>query len=121
MKHLFVPYEIALKLKELGFDEPCFCAYNNIEELSQLDKLQGYSNALFDYVILAPLYQQVIDWFRIKHYIIITPDVDVIGNTFCHIKSPKNKIGFWSNNQEEPLEYYSALSKAIEKTFKLIE
>ena len=24
MKKQFVPYEIALKLKELGFDEPCF-------------------------------------------------------------------------------------------------
>ena len=27
MESLFVPYEIALALKELGFDEPCFGKY----------------------------------------------------------------------------------------------
>lgn len=28
MKHLFVPYGIALQLKEKGFDEPCFAYYD---------------------------------------------------------------------------------------------
>ena len=28
MKNEFVTYEIALELKELGFDEPCFKAYD---------------------------------------------------------------------------------------------
>jgi hypothetical protein len=30
MEKEFVSYEIALKLKELGFDEPCFTYYHNI-------------------------------------------------------------------------------------------
>ena len=29
MKEQFVTYEIALKLKELGFDEPCIAYYFN--------------------------------------------------------------------------------------------
>lgn len=29
MTKQFVTYEIALKLKELGFDEECFCTYSN--------------------------------------------------------------------------------------------
>lgn len=67
MNELFINYEESLQLKELGFDEPCFSAYNDIKELSQLDKLQGYSNALFDYVILAPLYSQAFNFFRDKY------------------------------------------------------
>ncbi len=32
MKHLFVPYELALKLKELGFDEECFGYYRPMKD-----------------------------------------------------------------------------------------
>jgi len=67
MNELFINYEESLQLKELGFDEPCFSAYNDIKELSQLDKLQGYSNALFDYVILAPLFSQAFNFFRDRY------------------------------------------------------
>lgn len=28
MKKEFVPYELAVKLKELGFDEPCLAVFN---------------------------------------------------------------------------------------------
>lgn len=74
----FVPYELALKLKELGFDEPCFVLYkasnNNqlayaphgITTNSQLS--QGDSNN-----IAAPLFQQAFRWFREKYHIIGEP------------------------------------------------
>jgi len=61
----FVPYEQALALKELGFDEPCFGYYN-------------YNGThFFDYkpktddknLTKAPLYQQAFRWFREKHNI----------------------------------------------------
>ena len=29
MREQFIPYEQALNLKELGFDEPCFATYNS--------------------------------------------------------------------------------------------
>ena len=32
MKREFVPYELALKLKELGFDEPCLFLYNSTDD-----------------------------------------------------------------------------------------
>jgi hypothetical protein len=32
MEKEFISYEIALKLKELGFDEPCFDFYDNNQE-----------------------------------------------------------------------------------------
>ena len=74
----FVPYDSALKLKELGFDEPCFVLYkaSNSNQLayaphgittnSQLS--QGDSNN-----IAAPLFQQAFRWFREKYHIIGEP------------------------------------------------
>ena len=83
MEKEFVPYEQALALKELGFDEPCLFWYN----LSDDNKLA--TNAQFDSYnpvtytnttipkkssynkelksITAPLYQQAFRWFREKY------------------------------------------------------
>lgn len=44
MEKEFIPYDRALKLKELGFDEECFKYYTS-----------------------APLWQQAFNWFREKH------------------------------------------------------
>jgi len=73
MKEQFVIYEIALKLKELGFDELCFgwwcwingsvaSFYNYKISNPQLIELNNHKNNCS-----APLYQQVIDWFREKY------------------------------------------------------
>jgi hypothetical protein len=64
MNKEFVSYEIALKLKELGFNEPCFDNYNSIGELWQM-RLSKQSTV--DMACLAPLYQQVFRWFREQH------------------------------------------------------
>jgi hypothetical protein len=70
----FIPYEQALELKELGFDEPCFgkiYADGGSEQLSypyknsdQIGKVTSCS---------APLYQQVFRWFRVKYNAHIYP------------------------------------------------
>lgn len=67
MRKLFVPYELAVKLKELGFNEPCLARYyNNGKEFI----LKPTANNLVgSYVVLTPLYQQVFDWFREEHNI----------------------------------------------------
>lgn len=75
MKKQFVTYEIALRLKELGFDEECICRYNSYGALKHC--ISGTNPDIDDYIsfnkyddrLLAPLYQQVIDWFREKHNI----------------------------------------------------
>lgn len=73
MKKQFVTYEIALKLKELGFDEPCICGYNSYGALKNNlamthGELSDYiSTDKYDVKVNAPLYQQVIDWFREKY------------------------------------------------------
>jgi hypothetical protein len=75
MESLFVPYEIALALKELGFDEPCFGNYNNLTETTRFifgktnegclvyNKVPGTDIIVTSNErILAPLYQQAFRW-----------------------------------------------------------
>lgn len=68
MKNEFIPYEQALELKELGFDELCMAGYDK----DFIGKLYiGFSTddgALFntEYYILAPLYQQAFRWLNEK-------------------------------------------------------
>jgi hypothetical protein len=59
----FIPYDRALALKELGFDEPCLAIYS-FKDL----RIGIFSNLSSAYnTILAPLYQQVFRWFREKY------------------------------------------------------
>ena len=57
MKNEFVPYDIALAMKELGFDEPCFGFYS----LHDDNKAVG-GNYPCDGTNSAPLYQQAFRW-----------------------------------------------------------
>lgn len=57
MNKEFVPYELALKLKQLGFDEPCIATHGYLELYINTD----------DGHIKAPLYQQAFKWFREKY------------------------------------------------------
>lgn len=59
VKEQFVSYEIALKLKELGFDEECLGSYCQTPKFDE-----GTFSLGREYSIKAPLWQQVIAWFR---------------------------------------------------------
>lgn len=79
MKHLFVPYAIALALKAKGFDEECFSAYRNEDNEELLLPVGKWINSdacgYNSEYCSAPLYQQVVDWFRDKHsiYVAVLP------------------------------------------------
>ena len=71
MEKEFVPYKLALELKELGFDMKCFGRYFFRADIHKVGEEelelcgQGVSKfELPEHTILAPLYQQVFDWFR---------------------------------------------------------
>jgi hypothetical protein len=72
MEKEFIPYEQALALKELGFDEPCFGYYKS-EKLefhpfiSQNEKKTNKYWLPLKIGCTAPLYQQAFDWFRGKY------------------------------------------------------
>jgi hypothetical protein len=65
----FVPYDLSLRLKNLGFDEPCFATYFTIGAW-QIDCTEGAlnlnNNKPTEYSILAPLWQDAFDWLDEK-------------------------------------------------------
>jgi hypothetical protein len=71
MEKEFIPYEQALALKELGFDEKCFNYYGKNNKLpKQLDCMLGLRHhSVNKEFVLAPLYQQAFRWFREKYNI----------------------------------------------------
>lgn len=74
MEKEFVSYEIALELKQLGFDDPCIGKFY----YNQLEIGGIWTNNDFkedpDIFISAPLYQQVFRWFREKYGVYARPD-----------------------------------------------
>ena len=74
MNNEFVSYEMALALKELGFDEPCICGYNDYHLLrskisSSFDGDFVKWDEKYDKDLKAPLYQQAFRFFREKYNI----------------------------------------------------
>jgi hypothetical protein len=72
----FVPYELALELKELGFDEPCFGIHYYKESYPMLNPQSGETELVFEFgqyikqtevATLAPTYSQAFRWFRENH------------------------------------------------------
>ena len=125
MKEQFVTFEIALKLKELGFNFPCFSAYTengnlmdigDYADYDEIGKLDGHSYSIS---CLSPLWQQVIDWFREKfkyHIEIQSPDYQNENDFYWTIHVVK-KIGVFGDGSSD--NYYEAREQAILKCIEL--
>jgi len=136
---LFVPYEIAKQLKQKGFDEPCLGHYQDNIEMFSYKPINGKLNLGFlgecksepykwnstpkwgvksQVFYSAPLYQQVVDWFREKHKICIQiSQHDYMWGYSMYNTFPPYKSYKWVYEEKD---YYEALNKAIEDTLKLI-
>jgi hypothetical protein len=116
MKKEFIPYEQALALKELGFDEPCF-GYFSYEELV----IEGrYKNSEHGRSISAPLYQQAFRWFREKYQLLHSiTEYNKDGSLITKIY--QNKIVVFENMMNFDITEYeeaelACLNKLIEIT-----
>lgn len=65
----FVPYQIALDMKELGFDEPCIKGFYNKEPIYTVvtTPVDFNNKKQLGELLSAPLYSQCFDWFREKY------------------------------------------------------
>jgi hypothetical protein len=70
MEKEFVPYELALRMKQLGFDEPCFAFYNGKHlDLGVWDweYPAGQKRRDIGECPQAPTFSQAFRWFREKY------------------------------------------------------
>ena len=81
MKEQFIPYELAVKLKEIGFEENTLAEYDLNKELFFYNEMDGNTKTSCK----APLWQQAFDWFEEKHklYSIIENVILDFGITDC--------------------------------------
>ena len=74
MEKEFIPFELAVKLKALGFDKPCFGYYDHqIKELDTISSDVCERLCKHDTHIKAPTFSQSFKWFREKHGLIGQP------------------------------------------------
>ena len=139
MKKEFIPYNEALALKELGFDEPCIAHYtshgyyNSIKELKWKRPTfslcggvtitngsltwQEDSNVILKQVI-APTFSQAFRWFREKYglYSWVTMELGAT-LTFCWTITGENKgteyKAFLKTHEEAELECLKKLIKIV--------
>lgn len=126
IKSLFVTYEIAIKLKEKGFDEPCFRGYNSAYTENNKPVLHDFvygelqTNTMYEKrrladvnVCTAPLWQQVIDWLRINHNI----DISI---TNCNNRNDEWEYRLYSMilSEKHNLDYDSSFNKLFFNTYE---
>lgn len=72
MRNEFILYQQALKLKELGFNEPCIILgdqylYRNSKFCRANDGAITVFKSFDDELVIAPTFSQAFKWFRNKH------------------------------------------------------
>jgi hypothetical protein len=68
MEKEFVPYELALELKQLGFDEPCLAAFNDSKQFRINSESRNWNDNLVNGdTTSSPTYSQAFRWFREKY------------------------------------------------------
>jgi hypothetical protein len=121
MNKEFVPYELALKLKQLGFDEPCAMYYQD----ERFDDAIGSQNSdKAEWVTCtAPLFQQSFRWFREKNQLdtsintVYSKYNDTLSKKYSGViddKSVFTNIGFYDTYEEAELACLERLIAIVE-------
>lgn len=110
----FVPYEEALALKELGFDEPCFGFYTE-EYKGLIKKFCRYPINLPTKPFLAPTYSQAFRWFRKNHN--LSPIISKFGYA---IENQYGQLIYEISDDENPMSYEEAELTCLKKLIELI-
>jgi hypothetical protein len=111
MEKEFVTYELALRMKALGFDEPCFGYFTSPKELI----IQQPKDKNGVYVYFAPTYSQAFRWFREK-YDLPSWTYESEGKWFWKIV----KGDFWEQDQK-PYTFEEAELACLTKLIEIVE
>ena len=121
MKNEFIPYEEALALKELGFDEECFGFFDDIDDDHELFLIRTQTwNAehnLNKHLTRAPLYQQAFRWFREKYNLLHIINIDLSDNLKdkVYVYSIEDHLGSIVDRSEEYQTYEEAELACLKK------
>jgi hypothetical protein len=124
MQKEFVQYELALRMKQLGFDEPCLNFYHVVGGFytscvyieSQEDIKELCDNGK---QVLAPLFQQAFRWFREKY------DLHHVIHHFTHKKGTDEAYLAEVGKADDIFSYCKTYEEAelacLEKLIEIVE
>tara|TARA_R110000823_G_scaffold310162_1_gene434936 strand:+ start:451 stop:834 length:384 start_codon:yes stop_codon:yes gene_type:complete len=122
MENEFVPYKQSLELKELGFDETCFCIYNREMKIrfnnlhNPMDRDKNAKLTANNGRYPAPLYQQAFRWFRENYDLSGLIEIGTHEFSYQIFKNGNRQLGI------EPIKYNGNYEEAeFECLKKLIE
>jgi hypothetical protein len=120
MEKEFVTYEIALELKALGFDEPCFAGYSNSTE-----KLEYYSRPIVtkdSFTVDAPIFSQAFRWFEENYSYFVDIKTDTTPNeilgfdyTIKSWKFGQRYLDFVKDKREGNIEVIKKMIEMVKK------
>jgi len=120
MEKEFVTYEIALELKALGFDEPCFAGYSTSTE-----KLEYYSRPIVtkdSFTVDLPTYSQAFRWFEENYSYFVDVRTDTTPNEILgfdyYIKSWKfgpKYFNFFKEKEEGNIKVIKIMIEMVKK------
>jgi hypothetical protein len=139
----FVPYEIALELKQLGFDEPCIAHYTVVPEdninwftiseqavtdnSSIFGSSKNYNTKWFETegTISAPTYSQAFRWFRenyeLDSEIYMNHEYGVKFYTYLVLKLKKSIVSHKSGYAVKQNTYGEAELACLKKLIEIVK
>jgi hypothetical protein len=98
MNKLFADYNTSLKLRELGFNDPCMAYFNKSwhtpEELQfpEYHQFDMWNN--MNHLVSAPLWSQITDWLRVNHKIEVEISRVFFNHEISYIMYVRYKTGY---------------------------
>jgi hypothetical protein len=134
MEKEFVPYQEAIELKQLGFDEPCFGKwlsslqsnwkdYELILEMGMNEEFEDNRNIyLLEVACSAPTYSQAFRWFREKYNLFGCIDLQACSPSHWFIRIDKIEINdYLYHSEDENVKYKTYEEAELACLQKLIE
>jgi hypothetical protein len=129
MEKEFVPYELALRIKAIGFDEPCWGYYYTLNgrdwkfaEKTEYHRLDDEMNIGGKFTISAPLFQQAFRWFRENGFIChITNDLSNNLKDEIYVYVMTKGYGTLIDRSEEYFTYEEAELACLQKLIEIVE
>jgi hypothetical protein len=120
MENEFVSHQIALRMKVLGYDEPCFGFFNWDGVFRRLHFLDG-SMFLNNNSCLAPTYHSAFKWFRNKHglkswiqeHTVDTFIYEIRPHVLCDYEEDETYV--YDNHEQTELACIEKLCEIVEK------
>jgi hypothetical protein len=122
----FLPYELALRMKALGFDEPCLAKYITSDLVvkgcytdSHILHALFEENEICEAHVLVPTFSQTFRWFREKYQLHSTITSISQESWQWHITKPGESLG--KMYQEDFYTYEEAELECLKKLIQIIE